>query len=102
MVSCALIVSNCYLICIRYWLGLKHQSNREDATGNKYFSKPETSSRQVFQSGLNEKVPYGHLSLKIHHVEFDIYVPLVKLYVDTLCQNLKMSPYHCVQMSIRR
>ena len=32
---------------------------------------------------LKHKKPYGHLSLKIHNVKFDITVPPDKMYVET-------------------
>ena len=44
---------------------------------------------------------YGHLSLKIHNVKFDITVPPGKMYAKTYNQKFKMRPFNSVQMSIR-
>ena len=45
--------------------------------------------------------PLGQLSLKIHYIEFDITVPLCKMYIENLTSKITMRPYNSVQMSIR-
>ena len=54
------------------------------------FRKPQSKLKPEFYGFY----PYGHLSLKIHNVEFDITVR------RNLMSKFKMRPYNSVQMSI--
>ena len=45
--------------------------------------------------------PHGQESLKIHYIEFDIAVPLCKMYTEYIMLKIKMRPYNSVGMSIR-
>ena len=44
--------------------------------------------------------PHGQESLKIHYIEFDIAVPLCKMYIEYIMSKIKMRPYNSVRMSI--
>ena len=68
-----------------------------------------------FRRMKHRKKPYGHLSLKVHNVDwdinalvgrsilgYDINVLVGQMLNHNLTSKSNMSPYHCVQMRIRR
>ena len=54
-----------------------------------------------FKQGLRHFKPRGQESLKIHYIQFNIAVPLCKMYIEYIMSKIKMRPYNSVRMSIR-